>query len=232
VRAEPVASPYRRALPADADVEADPLRLRLDFHQESLVLHDYAAGVVRTRLVAALDVAHTLARELDLTTGLLPPDALWWARTAAGTRVAVWREPAVWAIRLRERPDAPPRRLRLPMPGLVFVCLPAGQAPYVFAAARRPRALGDALAACPSFNVFPTGRVCTGSHRFPIDPERIPGAFFESHFSVTADTARGKSRTHPDDVGRLWEELDGRSDFPADELVPQLTVADAQRLGE
>ena len=118
------------------------------------------------------------------------------------------------------------------MPGLVFVCLPGQQAPYVFAAARRPRRPDDQLAACPCYNVFRSGRVCAGSHRFPADPERIPGAFFESFFSVTADTAGGKSRTYPDDVGRLWAELDGRPAFPADDLVPQLSVADALRLGE
>jgi hypothetical protein len=182
--------------------------------------------------VSALDIAHALARELDLTTGLLPPDALWWARTAAGVRVAVWRAPRVWTVRLRERYDAPPRRLRLPMPGLVFVCLPAGQAPYVFAARRRPRSADEPLHACPAFNVFPTGRVCMGSHAFPSDPARVPEAFFESHFSVTADTARGKSRRHPEDVGQLWAELDRRPDYPLDDLVEQLRVGDAFRIGE
>jgi hypothetical protein len=53
-------------------VEEDPLRLRLDFHSESIVLHDYAGAAVTTKRVSALDVAHALARELDLTTGLLP----------------------------------------------------------------------------------------------------------------------------------------------------------------
>ena len=137
------------------------------------MLHDYGAGVVRTRLVAALDVAHALARELDLTTGLLPRDALWWARTAAGTRVAVWREPAVWAVRLRERPDAPPRRLRLPMPGLVFVCLPGRAGPLRLRRRAPAPALGrPALAACPCFNVFPIG---PGLHRLAPLPGR-PGA--------------------------------------------------------
>jgi PRTRC genetic system protein B len=210
----------------------DPLRLRLDFHQESVIVHDFGPATVRTKLVAAHDVAHALAGELDLSTGLLPRHALWWARTSAGTRVAVWREPAVWTVRLRERFDAPARRLRLPMPGLVFVCLPGRQAPYAFATADRPHRLDDQLAACPCFNVFRSGRVCTGSHAFPADPERVPEAFFESFFSVTADTAAGKSRRYPDDVGRLWADLDGQAEFPADDLVPQLSVADALRLGE
>ena len=34
----PPASPYRRAVPADLEVEEDPLRLRLDFHEESVLL--------------------------------------------------------------------------------------------------------------------------------------------------------------------------------------------------
>src|SRR5436309_3326999 len=77
-------SPYRWSLPPEADLEEDPLRVRLDFHEESVVVHDYAQGVARTKLVSALVVAQALAGELDLTTGLLPSGALWWARTSAG----------------------------------------------------------------------------------------------------------------------------------------------------
>jgi hypothetical protein len=118
------------------------------------------------------------------------------------------------------------------MPELVFVCLPGQQAPYAFASASRPRRSDDQLAACLFYNIFRSGRVCTGSHRFPADPDKVPEAFFESFFSVTADTAAGKSRRYPDDVGRLWAELDGRAAYPDDDLVPQLSVADALRLGE
>src|SRR5436309_3039024 len=88
-------SPYRSVLLSDLELEEDPLRLRLDFHDESVIMHDFADAVSRTRLVSALDIAHTLARELDLDTGLLPREALWWAKTATGVRVAVWREPKV-----------------------------------------------------------------------------------------------------------------------------------------
>jgi PRTRC genetic system protein B len=187
--------------------------------------------VVRTKLVSALDMAHALARELDLTSGVLPPDALWWARTATGVRVAVWREPRVWTVRLRECYDAKPRRLRLPLPGLVFVCLPARQAPYVFAARARPRGPDDELCHCPTYNVFPTGRVCPGSHHFPADPSRVPEEFFRSYFSATGDTGSGKSRRHPRDIGALWAELDGQAHYPLDDLVPLVRVADALRLG-
>ena len=219
-------------LPPEAGVEEDPLRLRLDFHEESVILHDYASGLTRTKLVSALDVAHALARELDLTTGLLPPETLWWARTTNGTRVAVWREPRVWIIRLRESYDAKPRRLRLPLPGLVFVCLPGRQAPYVFAAANRPRSADDLLFHCPTFNVFASGRVCPGTHTFPADPAKVPEAFIESYFSVAGDTARDKSRRHPDDVGQVWAEIEGAKAYPTDDLVPQCRVGEAFRIGE
>ena len=117
--------------------------------------------------MSALDVAHALARELDLDTGLLPPDALWYVKTATGPRVAVWRPPRVWAVRLREQYGQRARRFRLPMPALVFICPPAAQAPYVFAAAARPRSLDEQLFHCPLFNVFRDGRVCPGTHVFP-----------------------------------------------------------------
>jgi PRTRC genetic system protein B len=212
-------------------MEEDHLRLRLDFHRESVILHDYAGKVVKTKLVSALDVAHALARELDLATGILPPETLWWARTSSGTRVAIWREPRVWTVRLRESHDAPPRRLRLPIPGLVFLCLPARQAPYVFAASARPRSIDDQLYHAPAYNVFNSGRVCTGTHAFPADSGRVPEEFFRSYFSATNDTARGKSRKHPDDVGRLWDEINGTKIFPVEDLVPQLHVGEALRIG-
>lgn len=226
------ASPYRRAAPRDLDAADDPLRLRLDFHDESVLLHDYARpGGPTVRLVAALDVAHALARELDLTTGLLPPDALWVVKRSSGIWTALWQAPGVRAVRLRTALDAPPARYRLPLPGLVFVCPPGGEAPFVFAAKARPRAPADALFRCPCHDVFASGRVCVGTHPFPRDPARVPRAFFESYFSAHPSTAGGKSRRHPEDIGLLWAELHRQPAFPLDDLVPQFTVADALRLG-
>lgn len=230
--AKPPSSPYQRAVPPELEVEEDPLRLRLDFHDESVILHDYGGrGVATTRLVSALDVAHALASELDLTTGLLPPDALWLVKRSSGIWLALWQGPGVHTVRLKTSLEAPPRRFRLPLPGLVFLCAPGGQAPYVFAARARPQRPEEELFHAPFYNVFASGRVCVGTHAFPHDPARVPQAFFESFFSVAMDTARGKSRRHPEDIGRLWAELDRGREFPLDDLVPQFTVADAMRLG-
>ena len=212
-------------------MEEDPLRLRLDFHRESVIVHDYVGSTVRTRLVSALDVAHALARELDLSTGILPPDTLWWSRTSTGVRIAAWRTPRIWLVRLRDRYDAKPRRLSLPMPGLVFLAMSGRQAPYVFAALDRPRSPDDQLFHCPAYNVFDSGRVCPGTHAFPSDPAKVPEAFFESYFSATVDTGRNKSRAHPDDIGQLWAELKGAPTYPVNDLVPQCRVSDAFRIG-
>ena len=90
--------PFLLALPDGVDVALDPLRLRLDFHEESVLLQEFGRNVIRTRLVSALDVAHTLASELDLSTGLLPPDTLWWGRSAGGESLAIYREARVWTV--------------------------------------------------------------------------------------------------------------------------------------
>ena len=219
-------------MPTDLEVEADPLRLRLDFHDESVLLHDYGArGAATTRLVSALDVAHALASELDLTTGLLPPGALWLVKRAGGAWTALWQEPGTRTVRLRTSLETPPRRYRLPLPGLIFLCPPGGQAPYVFAATARPRRPEEQLYHAPCHNLFDTGRVCVGTHPFPSDPARVPAAFFESYFSAHPSTARGKSRRHLEDIGRLWDELDRGQTFPLDDLLPHLTVGEAMRLG-
>jgi PRTRC genetic system protein B len=177
-----------------------------------------------------MDIAHALASELDLDTGLLPPDALWYAKTAVGVRVAIWRAPQVWRVSLQETFGERPRHLRLPMPGLVFLCSHSGQPPYVFAAKARPRAADDSLYHCPTWNVFRNGRVCPGTHVFPRDPARIPEDFFKSKFSPTGDS-HGRSRRHPEDLATLWAEINRQPSYPLDDLLPATRLGDALRIG-
>ena len=81
--------------------------------------------------------------------------------------VALWRPPQVWPVALQREAFKPPARLRLPMPGLVFVCSP-GRAPWVYAAASRPTDTEQPLFRAPAFNVFRDGGCvpeATGSPR-------------------------------------------------------------------
>ncbi len=114
--------------------------------------------------------------------------------------------------------------------GVGFVCSP-GRAPWVYAALERPVNGKQQLYRAPAFNVFRDGRVCPGSHRFPEDAGPIPESFFQSFLSLTGDT-RERSKQHPDDLKALWEELDGKAEYPVEDLVPQCTVGHVMAVSE
>jgi hypothetical protein len=97
----------------------------------------------------------------------------------------------------------------------------------VFAAPKRPKTVADALYHCPAPNVFANGKICPGDHAFARDPLKLPAEFFVSKFRLSADTRSGKSRRHPEDVSRLWDELIGSDSFPCEDLVPILSLQQA-----
>ena len=215
----------RWSLPGIDEAPRDMLRLQLEVYDETVLLRGFDEDLAWVRAVSADAIAHAVTRHLGFSSGLLPEDALWWQQGETGQLVALWRPPQVWPVALQREAFKPPARLRLPMPGLVFVCSP-GRAPWAYAARERPADTEAQLYRMPAFNVFGDGRTCPGSHRFPEEVARIPESFFQSYFSGTGDT-RNRSRKHPDDLHALWEELDGQTAYPLDDLVPQCTVAHA-----
>ncbi len=215
----------RWSTPGPTDVPRDTLQAQLEIYGETILLRGFDGDTQWVKTVSADEIAHALTRHLGFSSGLLPPETLWWNQGEAGHTVALWRPPQVWPVALQREAFQPPARLRLPMPGLVFVCSPA-RAPWVYAALSRPADPEQELFRAPAFNVFRDGRVCPGSHRFPEDPGLIPESFFQSFFSLTGDS-RERSKRHPDDLQALWEELDGTTDYPTDDLVAQCRVADA-----
>ena len=219
----------RTAMPLEK-LPRDILRCRLDIYEEIAQLRFFNTDSTTVKIVGADDIAAALMANLDFNSGLLPKNCLWWKRQAGGGRVvAVWREPQVWNVALQVKVLEPPRRLALPMPGLLFVCKP-GTTPYIFAAPEMPTREGDPLYKAPCFNVFRDGRVCPGSHRFPTDPDEIPESFFTSFFSQTGDY-QGRSKSHPNKLIDLWDELDGTTVFPMNDLVlQQMEVADAFKI--
>ena len=211
-------------------VPRDELKLRMDVYSEGILLRGYDTGVTWTRFVSADEIASAFTRHLGFASGLLPPDTLWWKQTGAGNVVALWREPKVYKVDLRREAFATPERLLLPMPGLVFLCSPF-RPPWVFAAKTRPASEAQELYKAPTFNVFSSGAVCAGSHRFPEIVDQVPESFFQSFFSLTGD-ANHRSRNHPENLLDLWEELNGQPEFPLEDLVEQCTVAEAMGLPE
>ena len=218
------------SLPGPADVSRDELRLQLEVYNETILLRGFEDAAAWVRTVSADAIANVFTQHLGFSSGLLPEDALWWNQGETGQVVALWRRPQVWSAALQREAFKPPARLRLPMPGLVFVCSP-GRAPWVYAALSRPNGPEQQLFRAPAFNVFGDGRACPGSHRFPEEVGLVPESFFQSYFSLTGDT-RNRSKKHPDNLQALWEEIDGTTEYPMEDLVPQCTVGQAMAVSE
>ena len=218
------------SLPGPADAARDELQMQLEVYKETIMLRGFESDSNWVRTVSADAIANVFTQHLGSSSGLLPQEALWWNQGETGQVVALWRPPQVWSVALQREAFKPPARLRLPMPGLVFVCSP-GRAPWVYAATGRPTDPEQILFRAPAFNVFRDGRVCPGSHRFPEEVGLMPESFFRSFFSLTGDT-RERSKRHPDNLQALWEELDGKTEYPVEDLVPQCSVGQAMAVSE
>jgi hypothetical protein len=230
----PPTGPWPALLEQLPEYEPDTLLLVLEFYKESILRRSFDdQGRQSLALVDPAEVARALSAGVSLASGVLPgdeagPNTLFWARSSGATRLGIWVGPRVWRLVLRSaEPGRPDRRLKLPFPGLLFVCRPDASGAYVFAAPQRPTSLEVPLHHCPAVNVFENGRVCPGDHTFARDPLKLPAEFFLSKFRTTGDTRGGKSKRHPEDITRLWDELAGRDTFPAEDLVPLLTVQQA-----
>ena len=218
------------SLPGPTEAPRDELKVQLEVYAETILLRGFEADSAWVRTVSADEIANVFTQHLGFSSGLLPQDSLWWNQGETGHAVGLWRPPQVWPVALQREAFKPPARLRLPMPGLVFVCSP-GRAPWVYAALSRPTGADQQLFRAPAFNVFGDGRVCPGSHRFPEEVGLIPESFFQSYFSTTGDT-HNRSKKHPDNLQDLWEEIDGKTEYPVADLVPQCTVAHAVAVSE
>ena len=167
------------SLPGLADAARDELQMQLEVYKETILLRSFEDDSTWVRTVSADGIANVFTQHLGSSSGLLPREALWWNQGETGQVAALWRPPQVWSAALQREAFKPPARLRLPMPGLVFVCSP-GRAPWVYAATERPTDAEQHLFRAPAFNVFSDGRACPGSHRFPEEVGLIPESFFQS----------------------------------------------------
>ena len=219
------------SLPGPADVPRDELQIQMEVYKETILLRGFESNSTWVRTVSADEIANVFTQHLGFSSGLLPDETLWWNQGETGHVVALWRPPQVWSVALQREAFKPPARLRLPMPGLVFVCSP-GRAPWVYAATSRPTDPEQHLFRAPAFNVFRDGRVCPGSHRFPDKVGLIPESFFQSYFSLTGDITGPleEARRQPASAmgGDRWNRLHTRME----DLVPQCTVAQAMAVSE
>jgi len=204
------------------------LRLRLDFYHQAVEMTFFENEAVTIKVVSAMDVAHALASELSFGSGLLPPNALWWRSARSGTMVAVYEAPRIRILAMQTDIKKPPKRYKIPLPGLIFICQP-GTPPWVYAVKKKPTKETDAIFAAPVANLFANGRSCPGSHKYPNRVADMVESFFTSFFSPTADL-HGRSVKFPQNVVHLWEFLDKKKRFPMDDLMKLGTIRDLMNM--
>jgi len=221
-------TPHRWAIPRELKVPPDPLRCRLDFHHQSVVMTLFEGETIETRIVSAAEVTHALASDLSFGTGLLPPQTIWWQNTKGGPVFALYVEPKVRKLALQQTSSQPPRRFTVPLPGFIFLCSP-GRPPWVYAVKKKPTKETDIVYKAPLCNIFQNGLTCPGNHRYPTRVADIVESFFVSFFSATADL-RNRSQTFPDNIVNLWEYLDKKKKFPMPDMVPYGTVSDLMNM--
>lgn len=205
------------AVPEELGIPPDQLWARIDFYHQVTNLTFYEEGKVTTRIVDAMDIAHALAAELTYGTGLLPENTLWWNNGKHGPVYGLYEPPAMRILSLEYDIGKEPRRFNIPLPGLIFICQP-GQAPYVYAVKSRPTKATGMVYRAPLCNMFHDGRSCGGSNLYPERVTEIPRQFLASFFTATAELS-GRSKKHPKNIITLWKEIEGKTEYPLDDLV-------------
>ncbi|KKL87467.1 hypothetical protein LCGC14_1934420 [marine sediment metagenome] len=220
---------FNWAVPEELGIPADQLRLRLDFFHQATEMTYFEDETVTSKIVSALDVAHALASELSFGSGLLPPGTIWWRNTNNGAVVALYVEKHIRQVALQLDIKKEPRRYKIPMPGLIFLCQP-GETPWVFAVKHKPKKETDIVYRAPLANIHANGRSCAGTHKYPTRLENMVESFFISFFSATADL-HNRSKQFPENVIHLWEFLNGKKKYPLADLVEHGTISDLLNMG-
>lgn len=151
-------------------------------------------------------------------TGLLPANTLFWQQRGGHLRMGMYVPPATYRMTFDGH-----RAITVPMPGFVFVG--HRRQYFVWATLTYPTAM-TRLYHAPLPNIYPDGKVCEGSVRFPAcAPDTLTAAFalvFESEFN--SDLADGRIRT-PKPM-KFLRGLDKQRTFPKDVLVPAVSMND------
>lgn len=199
-------------------------RLAITFTDESVWLTKFdSVGRQTVTYPASVKEVGNAFKDFGASTGLLPPETLWWTSRSGQTEIAMWLPPVkrtvLWAAGRKVH--------KIVLPPLGFVWIGCGTSYGLFAAARRPVTGRDMLYHAPLPNIHPDGHVCPGNVAFPkCEASTIAGAatmFWESHFNH--DLSQGKI-LEGDNLMKDLQALAKARAFPADRLVPAISVDD------
>ncbi|MDD5354700.1 MAG: hypothetical protein PHF95_05885 [bacterium] len=214
------------AVPDSMGIPPDQLCLRLDFFHQAIQMTEFDEEITRTRMVSAYDIALALSNELNMGSGILPENTIWWKPSKGGAVYAVYVPPGIRRLAYQTNIKDPTKRYNVPMPPLIFLCS-SGREPWVYAVKEWPKAESAEVYKAPLLNIFENGKTCPGSNKYPVDSQGIIREFFISFFTNAADVSR-RSKKYQKNVLELWKDLDknGAKNFPMDDLVYQGTVKD------
>ena len=144
--------------------------------------HDRSGAPALTYPASIGEVSNAFNR-FGANTGLLPADTLFWSSRAGQMRIGIWLPPTIRSINIQV--TATSETLRVPLPGLLFVC--SGIQYSVWALADRPTTGREMLYRAPLPNVHENGAICAGTVTFPLagadSMAQAVALFFESLFN-------------------------------------------------
>lgn len=215
---------FKWTVPPELNIPEEKLQLRLDFFEQAVEMTVIEGDTSEKRIVSAMDISMALARELTFYSGLLPPETLWWGNTKAGPIAAIYERPRIRILSFEPRAGEPPKRYKIPLPGLIFICA-AGAPPWVYAVKGKPTKESDIIYNAPLANIFDNGRSCPGNHKYPERIADIPDSFFISYFSAEG-SRKNRSLRYPHNVLDLWDYLLTKKRYPDEDLVKIGTIKD------
>ncbi len=200
-----------------------PPQLRLDFYSTNILMSQWEAdGRFSTYPVSIHDVV-TACTSVEMSSGLLPPNTLFWRQQANLTMLGIYVPARRWRVQTDER------SYHIHPPPFVFVG--HGTSYKIVAIKKRPALSLSKLpsgehhrlyhAPCP--NVHASGSICPGNTPFPVcSSKTIETALqlFLEGSAFNADLSGNKCQSHANDVRQLWAKLDGKKRFPLKELLP------------
>lgn len=238
---ERAAKPNEKKLPDEAFDRVPQMQVTLTRETCWLTKFDGKGNPNTTYPVSASDVARAF-NVFNASTGLLPPDVLFWTQVGNQMRLGIYLPPAVRALHFAIRRV---ETVRAPMPGFIFVG--QGTKYWIYAVVERPTNHICALFRAPLPNVNDNGSICAGTVKFPVcDANTIHDAanlFFESAFNLDlsvgkfsedgdASDERDAVGMNDDTPGTYYDEneyWDDEDEIEADD--PRLRVATPRDLG-
>jgi hypothetical protein len=198
-------------------VAPQSLLTELKVFKESIVKTDYENGSpVATYEVAGQDLVAAFSGE-KLSTGLLPPDALFFERVGLNKRIGIYLPAAQVTLCLR-------KEYSFRAPPLIFVGKERNYS--LFAVKEWPRNLRTNIYNAPFPNVLSNGRICRGTVDFPVcSRETIHqafNAFLESAF--TQSYIDFKSHKFTASIFDAYQAYKDHEEWPLDDLIRYRTM--------